>query len=192
MRVAIINNSDEPPKNIVSLLEGHHSVVFDYSEAKRILQGSFDVIILSGSSQFPIIYNREKLSDEITLIQKTHTPLIGICYGCELIAIAFGGSLKDRGEYSRERAPFPIKVIHNDPIFLGKTDFMAYDAHRWVIDKTPNTLEILAKSVHGPEVIRHRERPLYGFQFHPEKLQDQTFGDEIFHALLQQYAKRSS
>lgn len=192
MRVAIVNNSDEPPKNIVSLLEGHHSVVFDYSEANQILRESFDLIILSGSSQFPIIYNREKLTGEITLIQKTLTPLIGICYGCELIAVSFGGTLKDRGQNSQERVPFPIEVIQNDPIFLGKTDFMAYDAHRWIIDKTPNTLEILAKSVHGPEVIRHRERPLYGFQFHPEKLQDQTFGDEIFHTLVQQYDKHSS
>ena len=136
------------------------------------------------SSQFPIEYNKDKLADEIELIQKSSTPILGICYGCELIAVAFGGTLADRGEGSQLRENVCVKTDIADSLFMGREEFLVYDAHRWSIDVVPESLSVLASSEHGPEVIKHKTRPVYGFQFHPEKMLDETFGDELFNSFL--------
>ncbi len=186
MRVAIVNNSGIPLENILNLIQSD-AEVFGWQSVSLLDTQNFDLLILSGSSQFPIEYNREKLEGEIELIQKSTIPTIGICYGCELIAVAFGGKLKDRGEGTQERKPVLIKVREEHPIFQGQKEFMAYDAHRWVIDTLPDDLEILAESVHGPEVIRHKNRPIYGFQFPPEKMLNETLGDELFNEFIKLY-----
>lgn len=188
MHIAIVNNSTKAPDNILSLFRKRDTYeIFDYSRADEIDDTKFDLLILSGSSLFPIEFNREKLEAEIQLIQKSKLPIIGICYGCELITVAFGGTLKDRGDNTQEKTSIEITVLKEDPIFLGHKNFFAYDAHRWIVDQVPTVIEILAISVHGPEVIRHKERPIYGFQFHPEKMQDETLGNEIFSAFIKHH-----
>ena len=184
MRVAVVNNATIEPKRILSLLKEDEEEVFDYSQSKNIFREKFDLLILSGSSQFPIEYNKDKLADEIELIQKSSTPILGICYGCELIAVAFGGTLADRGEGSQLRENVCVKTEIADSLFIGREEFLVYDAHRWSIDVVPESLSVLASSEHGPEVIKHKTRPVYGFQFHPEKMLDETFGDELFNSFL--------
>ncbi|MBI4121241.1 MAG: hypothetical protein HY457_03230, partial [Parcubacteria group bacterium] len=87
MRVAIVNNGISAPTNILRLLGKETVTVFNFSETDKIQNADFDLLILSGSSQFPIVYNREKLAREIALIQESAIPILGICYGCEVVAV---------------------------------------------------------------------------------------------------------
>ena len=185
MRVAIINNGVSHPTRIISLLKDAEVKVFDFSQSKEVLSSKFDFIILTGSSQFPIIYNEEKLEDEVRLIQESSVPILGICYGCELIAFAFGGTLKDT--QVRRQDLITIQTIKDDTIFEGKKIFTAYDAHRWTIESLPEEIEVLAISEHGAEIIRHTTRPIYGFQFHPEKMLEESSGDELFYSFRKKY-----
>lgn len=184
MRVALVNNGTKEPQKLLDLLHGHDVRVFDSSQVPTLTTSEFDLIVLSGSSRFPITENEWLLLPEIDLIKTTTVPLIGVCYGCELIARAFGGSLVDHGEESKERDLVRVEVVADDPIFRGRTEFEAYDAHRWVIASLPPELRVLARSEHGPEVIRHTERLIWGFQFHPEKMMDKSYGDELFKSLI--------
>lgn len=182
MRVALVNNATNEPEKLLSLLADYEVTTFEMAEAEEILKGSFDLIVLSGSSAFPIMYNLDKVAPELRLIRETTTPLLGICFGAELIALAYGGTLRDLG--TKISGVCPITATTDDPLFLGATHFDVYEGHRWVIDHIPDEIEVLATSPSGPEVIRHRTKPQYGFQFHPEKMLDETFGDELFHSLL--------
>ena len=184
MKVALVNNSTKEPERLLLLLSGHAVQVFDSSKVRELDPKDFDLIVLSSSSRFPITENEWLLLPEIDLIKTATTPIIGICYGCELIARAFGGSLVDHGEESKERDLVRVEVVANDPMFAGRTEFEAYDAHRWVIASLPPEIRVLARSKHGPEVIRHTERLIWGFQFHPEKMADESYGDEVFRSLL--------
>lgn len=184
MKVVLVNNGIKKPEKLLNLLQEHDVVVFDSSELTALKPAEFDAIVLSGSSRFPITENEWLLLPEIDLIKTTTTPIVGICYGCELIARAFGGSLVDHGEESKERDLVRIDVVADDPMFSGRTSFDAYDAHRWVIASLPPELRVLARSEHGPEIIRHTERLIWGFQFHPEKMVDQSFADEVFNNVL--------
>ncbi len=182
MKVALVNNGSHAPEKLLALLKGHEVVVYDTAHLHEV--GDADLIVLSGSSKFPITENEWLLLPEIDLIKTTTTPIIGICYGCELIARAFGGSLADHGEESKERDLVRVEVVADDPMFAGRTEFEAYDAHRWVIASLPPEVRVLARSEHGPEVIRHTERLIWGFQFHPEKMVDESYADEIFTSLV--------
>lgn len=184
MKVALVNNGSHAPEKLLTILKGHEVTVYDTAHLREM--GNADLIVLSGSSTFPITENEWLLLPEIDLIKTTTAPVIGICYGCELIARAFGGSLVDHGEESKERDLVRIDVVADDPMFGGRASFEVYDAHRWVIASLPSELRVLARSEHGPEVIRHTERLIFGFQFHPEKMVDQSYGDEIFTTLLSQ------
>jgi GMP synthase-like glutamine amidotransferase len=176
MRIALINNGTKKPENLLALLSEHEVTVCDQSQVSVLKPEAFDLIVLSGSSKFPITENEWLLLPEIDLVKTTTTPVVGICYGCELIARAFGGSLVDHGEESKERDVVRIDVVADDPMFGGRTAFDAYDAHRWVIASLPPELRVLARSAHGPEVIRHTERLIFGFQFHPRESQTRHSG----------------
>ncbi len=180
MRAAIVNNGKIRPERLITLLQGFDISVFSNTEIEKVVSEKFDLIVLSGSSSFPIVGNEEKLEKEMELVRTSAVPLLGICYGAQLINVAFGGTLRDMGVDQKLREVIEVEVVADESFFQGRTRFMAYDAHHWVIDSTPPELEVVARSVHGPEIIRHRSRPMYGFQVHPEKFPDESYGDELY------------
>ena len=67
---------------------------------------------------------------------------------------------------------------------LGEGIVRVFESHRWVVDKLPETFDVLALSNDGPEIIKHKNLPLYGFQFHPENFVEESEGDELFLKIL--------
>ncbi|MDE6144795.1 MAG: aminodeoxychorismate/anthranilate synthase component II, partial [Muribaculaceae bacterium] len=58
--------------------------------------------------------------------------------------------------------------------------------HSWVVsdDNFPDTLFVTARDEEGLVMaLRHRELPLFGFQFHPESIMTET-GDRMLHNFL--------
>lgn len=150
---------------------------------------NFDLIILSGGSNLAIPKNREILQTEIELIKKTEKPIIGICLGFELIIEAFGGELLYRKE--KVQGINEIKVLINHPIFKSKKKFLVHEAHKYYVEKVPQEFSVLADSKFGVEIIAHTERPVWGFQFHPENNNEENGGTELFYNLIE-YLKNTS
>jgi GMP synthase (glutamine-hydrolysing) len=102
--------------------------------------------------------------------------------GAEIIAYSFGAAL----EYldKEEKGLKNIEVLVTDNLFAGITSFNVYESYKWAITKLSVELEGLARSGNGFEVIKHKTRPIYGFQFHPEMFEDKSCGDEVFHNLI--------
>lgn len=64
-----------------------------------------------------------------------------------------------------------ITLVRPDPLFDGLLDpvYMEED-HYWAVKELPPVLELLATTETCPiQAFRHRERPVYGTQFHPER-----------------------
>jgi len=182
MRVALVNNGTKNSEKLHALLNRYEVVDYSIDDADQILSKQFDLIVLSGSSRFPIAYNLDQLTNELRLITETTVPLLGICFGAELLTVAYGGTLKDTGHTTKGILTVSAKAQAS--LFNGQEAFDVYEAHRWIIDTVPEELEVLACSETGPEIIRHKTKSQYGFQFHPEKMCDETYGDELFFALL--------
>jgi anthranilate synthase component 2 len=111
-------------------------------------------------------------------------PILGVCLGHQALGQALGGKVV--------RAPRPmhgkLSAIHHDGsgVFAGlKNPFMATRYHSLVVERAslPATLRLTAWTEDGLVMgLAHRERPLYGVQFHPESI-----ASESGHALLNNF-----
>lgn len=134
-------------------------------------------VILSGGSLFEIVGNENRLRDEMKIIHDEKKLLIGICFGCELIAEVFGARLeKDREDH---KGVTDIQVTKPNDIFGDQERFSVCEHHRWLIKDLAIDFEVLATSRHGIEVFRHKTRPIYGLQFHPEQFGKAEDGERI-------------
>ncbi len=105
-------------------------------------------------------------------------PVLGICYGLQVITHQLGGRVEksNKQEYGRAR----LRVIKEDPLFQGlPEEFDVWMSHADKVVSLPEGFETLAISDNSPHaVVRHRERGIYGLQFHPE-VAHTSYGKEI-------------
>lgn len=179
MRILLIDNGTTLLEKLQKLIPGNE-VVQQPQNISNVGLDNFDLIVLSGSRDLTVKYNGEHFEKEIEMIRTAQIPIIGICLGCELIATAFGGTVKRLDV--RHSGIRKINAVLDDQTLglQSGTVHNVYEGHRWIINTIPSDFEVLAISEDGPEIIRHATRPIYGFQFHPENLVDQTTGDELF------------
>lgn len=124
-------------------------------------------VILSGS---PFSVNDENalLIDVKNIVDKV--PVLGICYGAQLIAKLFGGVVEksDKREYGRSK--LQIQIV--DELLAGvKNDSDVWMSHSDTIKKLPENFSISA-STHNIPVAAFNSKasnnPIFGLQFHPE------------------------
>ncbi len=101
-------------------------------------------------------------------IWKLGLPVLGVCYGMQLMVQQLGGKVTraERGEYGK------ASLLIDDPTDLltnvedGSTMWMS---HGDSCEELPSGFEILAHTENTPcAAIAHHEKKLYGVQFHPE------------------------
>ena len=182
MNILIIDNGTIRINNLKTLLTDNTHKVIKLGEINHSQAHAYDLIILSGSSKFPIIGNEILYKNEINLIKNNPAPILGICLGFELIAFAFGAKLEIKKE--KMKGIREISILDSGEIFKDLPNFSVYESHRWIVKNLPEDFIALAESRDGFEVIKHKNRNIYGFQFHPSIFTNKTSGDEIFNNLL--------
>jgi GMP synthase-like glutamine amidotransferase len=130
-------------------------------------------VIVSGSHK--MVGTGEITPELIDFLRRNRRPLLGICYGHQVLARAFGaGVIRDRAEHrGRER----IFRRGASKLFAGfPAAFPMSESHREIVsrdDRLSSRFVVLAETGEGAvEAIRHRRFPLFGVQFHPERSGD--------------------
>lgn len=112
-----------------------------------------------------------KVEKYIKKISKTDIPLLGICYGHQLIAKALGG-VSDYNKKGKEIGVVKIsKVLESycDPILKNfPKKFLAYETHYQTVIKLPAKAKVLAKNQKENHQIVKYQANIWGVQFHPE------------------------
>lgn len=125
-------------------------------------------IILSGGKGNP--YDPLNLTTNFVALMNYDVPFLGFCIGHEIIAVAYKGRIKRLPKYQKKKEKVIISKPE-EPIFNGldKDKMLLQEKHNYHISELPDCFETLVySSVCNHEIIRHKEKPLYGFQSHPE------------------------
>jgi GMP synthase (glutamine-hydrolysing) len=95
-------------------------------------------------------------------------PVLGICYGAQLMAIELGGDVMPAAK--REYGPATVTVTQDDGLFSGlDRDQPVWMSHGDSITRLPEGFHATAQTDSTPYAgLAAPERGLYGIQFHPE------------------------
>ena len=98
-------------------------------------------------------------------------PVLGICYGLQLLAHRLGGLVERSND--REYGRALLKVERGDDPLLaglpGGAERVVWMSHGDTVLRLPPDFAVLATSESSPfAAVRHTERPIWGVQFHPE------------------------
>lgn len=94
-------------------------------------------------------------------------PVLGICYGAQMLAYGMGGSVSPSGV--KEFGVAPVVFERGSPLFQNMPDSICWMSHNDYIEKLPEGFVCSAKTEHCPSAaIEDPSKQLYGVQFHPE------------------------
>ncbi len=111
-------------------------------------------------------------------------PILGICYGMQLMAQMLGGSVVVPDE--REYGMVTVCVNNEGRLFKGMSgELQAWMSHTLQVSQPPAGFEVLAATTGccSCAAFENTGRNFYGLQFHPEVTHTPR-GQEIFHNFL--------
>ncbi|MDC0885944.1 gamma-glutamyl-gamma-aminobutyrate hydrolase family protein [Nitrosopumilus sp.] len=124
----------------------------------------YEFIILSGRRKNDKKIN-EVNSKIINFSIDNNKKLLGICYGAEILALTLGGTI--RKTKSIQKGNETVKILSNN--LITKNSINVFESHAFEISKLPNILTMIGKSNNCTyEIIQHKEKLIFGTQFHPE------------------------
>ncbi|WP_172597797.1 glutamine-hydrolyzing GMP synthase [Ureibacillus thermosphaericus] len=143
--------------------------------AKEIKEMNAVGIIFSGGPNSVYDDNAFKVDEEIFNLG---LPILGICYGMQLIAHTLGGKVESAN--TREYGKAEIEITKDNPLFgdLPKEQ-VVWMSHGDLVTQLPEGFETIATSPSCPiTAMQNEERKLYGVQFHPE-VRHSVHGNDI-------------
>tara|TARA_B100000965_G_scaffold71302_1_gene56275 strand:- start:584 stop:1198 length:615 start_codon:yes stop_codon:yes gene_type:complete len=110
----------------------------------------------------------------VELIQSSKVPILGVCLGHQAIGAAFGGNIVKAPEIFHGKTS---KINHDDSLLFKdiESPYEVVRYHSLIIEKDsfPDELKVTASLSENNNIImavQHREKPIYGVQFHPESI----------------------
>ena len=158
------------------------------------------LLLTGGGNIIPYLYNKPALISsyydcvtdlaELYLIKQFATQkkkIIGICKGMQAINVYFGGTLTSvENHFFTQINKYHLITNTNDSFLCNafpKT-FYVNSCHVEKLDKVARSLKVVARSEDKTvEAIMHKTLPIYGVQFHPERM-GVYFSNRFFSTLL--------
>lgn len=171
-RTLVIDNLSPFTPNILDCL--------NKLQANYICRKYFEMDISNNSNniQFDkaILSGRQRNSKEINVINSKiikycfeyDIPILGICYGAEIMALTLGGAIcrMDSGIHGT----ISVTISRPNLLIHDKESVSVYESHKYCVSRLPQEFDSLASSNYCKhEFFSHRKKKIFGTQFHPEK-----------------------
>lgn len=141
-----------------------HSYEISAEELKKLEPSA---LILSGGPANAGIAGAPGLNPDFL---KMDLPILGICYGMQLLALHFGGELERAN--TREYGPAELELCAPSPLW---TDIPAnvptpvWMSHGDTVKKLPKDFQVIGKTANvAIAAMANEKKRIYGLQFHPE------------------------
>ena len=161
---------------------GVYSEIVPYSESiEDIMARTPKGIILSGGPAS--VYAVDSYHPDSTIFD-LGLPILGICYGMQLIAQHFGGRVVPAASHEYGKAK--LELVAESDIFKDTTSGqIVWMSHGDRVEEIPSGFSKIAISENSPyAAIADTSRNIYAFQFHPE-----VYHSECGSKLLKNFAK---
>jgi len=157
--------------------------------ADKLLRNNVRAVAISGNGTDWWEYDFDDFKELLKIVREMTIPTIGFCGGHQLIGMACGAPADAMrplrpGESDlmpgyhpgmfKESGFHDVQILRPDPLLEGFGESVnVCESHYWELKELPEGFLLLAST---PEcriqAIRHRDKPLYGTQFHPEAYDD--------------------
>jgi len=166
----LVDNGSVYTKNIINFLSAKKTPFTTLSYDDIVLEklGKFQSFILSGRRKNNKDMNaiNSKIISHAVLEDK---PLLGICYGAEILALTVGGTI--RKMQTMQKGNSKITTVHKNLLCDGTIE--VYQSHNFEISQLGKSFIQIAKSESCKyEIIQYQNSRIFGTQFHPEMTQD--------------------
>ncbi|MGL5258310.1 MAG: glutamine-hydrolyzing carbamoyl-phosphate synthase small subunit [Proteocatella sp.] len=146
------------------------------AKAEEILAINPDLIFLSNGPGDPM-----DMADSIKEIKilVEHKPVVGICLGHQLLAIAFGGET-GKLKFGHRGCNHPVKNLLLDRVHITSQN------HGYYVTKLPENFEVTHISMNDDTIegMRCKTKPVFSVQFHPEASPGPVDSEYIFDEFL--------
>jgi len=146
--------------------EGIYSEIVPYFDGlKEAKSKKPKGIIFSGGPASVYDKNAYRVDKEI---YNLNIPILGICYGMQLITVDFGGEVIRADHHEYGKAELFIDEVHE--IFDGVSNpTIVWMSHSDKVEKLASGFKRIAHTLNAPyAAIVNEEKNIYAFQFHPE------------------------
>lgn len=158
---------------------GYPAEVLALNTPAKDLEQSYQAIIISGS---PASSHTERAPMPDSALWKSKLPILGICYGMQSMAVAYGGQTAKNGIREDGRVTTNVDIKH--PLFRGvKSKFAGLFTHGDFVTKVPEKFQVIGQHPLSNSATAYSAIALgnkVGVQFHPEVFDDTPEGYEVF------------
>lgn len=203
MMVLLIDNYDSFSYNLVQLVGGILKERFKKGDNLAGKEDNYGIKVIRNDEM--TVKEIEKLSPEYIILSpgpgrpadagiceellKTYAKpvrILGVCLGHQAICESFGGTITYAKELMHGKQS-TILFDEKSDIFAGipqNISIARYHSLAAVGESLPECLEVIARTEDGEVMaVKHREKDIYGFQFHPESVLTE-YGREMLENFL--------
>ncbi|MFC3477794.1 type 1 glutamine amidotransferase [Halobacterium litoreum] len=168
-RVALLNAAHEPADTARNFRRELDADLVEFHAERGELPENveFDGVVVTGSRS-SVYWDDDWIPRLVEYVADAHdagVPVLGVCFGHQVLAEALGGTVEDMGEY--EIGYREVERTRDDPLFEDVPESMTvFTTHSDAVTRLPPGAELLAENDYGVHAFRADHS--VGVQFHPE------------------------